>query len=237
MKNALLQFRGVDVYYHAIHAVRNLSMEVHEGEIVALIGSNGAGKTSVLRAASRLIPFKGEIVFQDSSVSNRATHQLVGDGLVHAPEGRGIFLNLSVRENLLLGSYARQDRSSLDADQDTVLKMFPRLSERLHASAGTLSGGEQQMLAIGRALLGRPKVLMLDEPSLGLAPKVVQQIFAIIKELNQKGMTILLVEQNARQALKLCHRAYVLESGRLKMSGRGSDLLDTPEIQEAYLGH
>lgn len=237
MKKPILQVRDLRVSYGAIEAVKGISFEIFPGEVVSLIGANGAGKTTTLRAISGLLPSHGEILLNDKTTSSIPPHELIDHGLVHSPEGRGIFLNLSVEENLWLGAYRRRDRQNLNKELEHCFSLFPRLKERLKASAGTLSGGEQQMLSISRALLSKPKVLMLDEPSLGLAPRIVQQIFQIIRQLNQEGMTVLLVEQNARMALKVSHRAYVLEVGKVRLSGDGQSLLSNPEIQAAYLGH
>lgn len=236
MSQPILSVKNLKVSYGAIEAVKGISFEIFPGEVVALIGANGAGKTTTLRAVSRLLPSTGEIILNGKSVADTAAHNLIDEGLVHSPEGRGIFLNMTVEENLKLGAFRRKDVKNLGAEMEHCFQLFPRLKERLKASAGTLSGGEQQMLSISRALLSKPKVLMLDEPSLGLAPRIVQQIFQIIKTLNVEGMTILLVEQNARMALKVSHRAYVLETGKVRLSGEGKALLANPEIQAAYLG-
>lgn len=232
----LLSVKDLKVSYGAIEAVKGVSFDIYPGEIVSLIGANGAGKTTTLRAISRLLPSTGEIFLNGKSIVNRAPYRLIEEGLIQSPEGRGIFLNMSVEENLRLGAYRRKDLRNLNAEMEHCFRLFPRLKERLHASAGTLSGGEQQMLSISRSLLSKPKILMLDEPSLGLAPRIVQQIFQIIQALNKEGMTILLVEQNARMALKVSHRAYVLETGQVRLSGEGKALLENPEIQAAYLG-
>ena len=232
----LLSVRNLRVSYGAIEAVKGISFEIRPGEIVALIGANGAGKSSTLRAISKLQPFTGDIHFAGRTTQRIAAHDLITEGLVHSPEGRGIFLNLTVEENLWLGAYRRRDRARLDDELEHCFGLFPRLKERLRAIAGTLSGGEQQMLSISRALMSKPKLLILDEPSLGLAPKIVAQIFQIIQRLNREGMTILLVEQNARLALKISHRAYVLEVGQITMDGAGTDLLADPAVRAAYLG-
>jgi branched-chain amino acid transport system ATP-binding protein len=236
MSQPSLSVMDLKVSYGAIEAVKGISFDVFPGEIVSLIGANGAGKTTTLRAVSRLLPSTGEILLYGKSIVKSPPHKLIDEGLVHSPEGRGIFLNMTVEENLKLGTFRRKDLKALDAEIKHCFQMFPRLKERLKASAGTLSGGEQQMLSISRALLSKPKVLILDEPSLGLAPRIVQQIFQIIQNLNKEGMTILLVEQNARMALKVSHRAYVLETGKVRLSGEGKALLANPEIQAAYLG-
>lgn len=237
MKKTVLSVQDLRVSYGAIEAVKGISFEIQEGEVVSLIGANGAGKTTTLRAISGLLPSKGKILLNGEDTGKIAPYNLVTHGLVHSPEGRGIFLNLTVEENLKLGAYRRTDTANLAEEFEHCFELFPRLKERLKAAAGTLSGGEQQMLSISRALLSKPKVLMLDEPSLGLAPRVVQQIFQIVQKLNSEGMTILLVEQNARMALKVSHRAYVLETGKIRMSGEGRVLLEDPQIQAAYLGH
>lgn len=235
MSRPLLSVKDLRVSYGAIEAVKGISFEIFPGEIVSLIGANGAGKTTTLRAVSALHPYRGEVWLEGENTAQIEPHNLVTHGLVHSPEGRGIFLNLTVEENLKLGAYRRRD--VLAEEYDECFRLFPRLKERLLAKAGTLSGGEQQMLSISRALLSKPKILMLDEPSLGLAPKIVQQIFQIIETLNKNGMTILLVEQNARMALKVSHRAYVLETGKIQLTGEGRVLLSDPKIQAAYLGH
>ena len=237
MSQPLLSVTDLRVSYGAIEAVKGISFQINEGEIVSLIGANGAGKTTTLAAISGLQPSTGQLRLGQTSLADVAPHDLVTHGLVHSPEGRGIFLNLTVEDNLKLGAYRRPDRATYASELEHCFELFPRLRERLKAVAGTMSGGEQQMLSISRALLSKPRLLMLDEPSLGLAPRVVQQIFTILKRLNQEGMTILLVEQNARMALKASHRAYVLETGRITVSGEGRALLADPQIQASYLGH
>lgn len=231
----LLEVRDLRVSYGAIEAVKGISFDVRKGEIVSLIGANGAGKTTTLAAISGLLPSTGVVTLEGEPLSGIPPYDLVTRGLVHSPEGRGIFLNLTVEENLRLGAYRRRDFRAEELEH--CFTLFPRLKERLRAVAGTMSGGEQQMLSISRALLSKPRLLMLDEPSLGLAPRIVQQIFEIIGRLNAEGMTILLVEQNARMALKVSHRAFVLETGRVSFSGEGKTLLADPKIQAAYLGH
>ncbi len=234
---ALLELQNVDVHYGAIHALRGVSFRVGEGEIVSLIGANGAGKTTTLRAVSGMLkPSAGQIRYQGAEVSGLKPHRLVARGLCHAPEGRGIFPNLTVTENLKLGAFLRRDADGIAADQEKGFALFPRLKERASQMAGTLSGGEQQMLAIARALMARPKVLLLDEPSLGLAPQVVETIFSIIQEINKAGVTILLVEQNAHLALGIANHGYVLETGSVVQAGTGEELLRSPEIRKAYLG-
>jgi branched-chain amino acid transport system ATP-binding protein len=234
---ALLELENVDVHYGAIHALRGVSFKVSEGEIVTLIGANGAGKTTTLRAVSGMLkPSAGKIRYQNEEIAGLKPHKLVARGLCHAPEGRGIFPNLTVTENLRLGAFLRRDTAEIAKDEEKGFSLFPRLKERRTQAAGTLSGGEQQMLAIARALMARPKLLLLDEPSLGLAPQIVETIFAIVQEINKAGMTILLVEQNAHLALGIANQAYVLETGSVVQSGTGADLLKSPEIRKAYLG-
>ncbi|KGE19066.1 ABC transporter ATP-binding protein [Paenibacillus wynnii] len=233
----MLKVQGINVYYGAIHALKDLSITVNEGEIVTLIGANGAGKSTLLKTLSGLLkPKTGSVEFLDKSITNQSIQSIVKQGLIHCPEGRRVFANMSVEENLELGGYL-QDSSSLPADFEKVYTTFPRLLERKKQLAGTLSGGEQQMLAMGRAMMGHPKLLLLDEPSMGLAPLLVQDIFRIIQEVNASGTTVLLVEQNAHQALKIAHRAYVLETGRVVLEGDAKELADSEEIKMAYLGH
>ena len=232
----LLEVRNLNVSYGGIRALRDVSLNVEEGEIVALLGSNGAGKTTTLRAISGLIPHSGSIAFAGRDLRRRSPDEIVRFGLGHAPEGRRIFARMSVRENLALGAYTVRSKSEVDERLAFVLATFPVLEERLSQSGGTLSGGEQQMLAIGRALMSSPRLLMLDEPSLGLAPLVVQTIFGIIKSLNERGTTILLVEQNAQQALRVATRGYVLETGSIRLEDTGAHLLENPLVTEAYLG-
>jgi branched-chain amino acid transport system ATP-binding protein len=233
----LLKINNIDTCYGAIQALHGVSLEVNRGEIVTLIGANGAGKTTTLRAISGMIkPSAGSIEFDGQNITGHPPHELVRKGLSHVPEGRGIFANLTVAENLQLGAYARHDRAGVEADRERALTLFPRVKERLKQVAGTLSGGEQQMVAIARALLARPKLLLLDEPSLGLAPQLVQLIFSIIREINSQGTTVLLVEQNAHMALAVAHRAYVLQTGSICKSGIARDLLSDPDIKKAYLG-
>lgn len=234
---ALLEVEGLEVAYGAIRALKGLALRVGRGEVVALIGANGAGKTSTLRAVSGMVaPATGRVRLGGEDVTGLKAHQLVPRGLAHAPEGRGIFPNLTVQENLDLGAYLRRDRDGIAADLKKAFGFFPRLEERRGQLAGTLSGGEQQMLAISRALMSRPRLLLLDEPSLGLAPQVVQLIFRILREVNAEGTSILLVEQNAHLALELAHWAYVLETGELVMEGTGKALLASEDIRRAYLG-
>ncbi len=231
----MLQVNDINVYYGKIHAIKGVSFEVNEGEFVSLIGANGAGKSTTLKTVSGLLRSKtGDIRFMDESIFKTDAYKLVSKGIAHVPEGRRIFLNLSTMDNLKLGAYTQRKISTDDLDR--VFSYFPRLKERQNQVAGTLSGGEQQMLAMGRALMSHPKLLMLDEPSMGLAPILVKQIFDIIRELHKAGTTILLVEQNAEMALKISDRAYVLESGMIKVSGTGKELAESEDIKKAYLG-
>jgi branched-chain amino acid transport system ATP-binding protein len=233
----LLEVRDLHVSYGAITALRGVSLTVGQGEVVALIGANGAGKTSTLRAISGMLkPRSGHIRLAAQEIQGLKSNLLVPKGMAHAPEGRGIFLNLTVMENLELGAYLRRDTAAIKQDLDYVFGLFPRMRERMKQQAGTLSGGEQQMLSISRALMSRPKLLLLDEPSLGLAPQVVETIFRILREVNGRGVSILLVEQNAHLALNLAHFGYVLETGEVVMQGEGKALLAAPEIRKAYLG-
>lgn len=233
----MLGVRDLDVSYGAVRALHGVALDVNEGEIVTLIGSNGAGKSTTLRAISGLVRASaGAVSFRGRSLAGLAPHEIVKLGLAHCPEGRGIFSNLTVEENLQVGAYIRNDRAGIQSDFDRVFGLFPRLLERRHQLAGTLSGGEQQMLAIGRALLARPALLLLDEPSLGLAPQVVQTIFRIIREINASGTTILLVEQNAHMALEVAHRGYVLEVGRIVLTDQAHRLAASDEVRKHYLG-
>ncbi len=252
---ALLEIDGLDVHYGGIHALKGVSMKVEAGEVVTLIGANGAGKTTTLRAISGLVkPSGGRVRFMGEEIATGAksdrpawqrwlkggdglgAHEIVARGLVHAPEGRGIFSNMTVAENLEIGAFLRKDTAQVKRDREHALSLFPRLKERLAQSAGTLSGGEQQMLAIARALLSRPKLLLLDEPSLGLAPQIVARIFKIVKTIAADGTTILLVEQNAHMALGVANRAYVLEVGQIVLEGPAQELAKNDEIRKAYLG-
>lgn len=231
----MLKVDNINVYYGQIHALKDVSIQVHQDEIVALIGANGAGKSTTLRTISGLLRSKtGSITFMDEDISHTEAYKLVSKGIAHVPEGRHVFLQMTVQENLEMGAYVNS--SNVKAGIADVFDRFPRLKHRKNQIAGTLSGGEQQMLAMGRALMSKPKLLMLDEPSMGLAPILVQQIFDIIKELHAAGTTILLVEQNAEMALQVADRAYVLESGRIKLSGTGAELAKSDEIKKAYLG-
>ncbi len=234
----LLSVSNLHVSYGAVKSLHGVALSIEPGEILTLIGCNGAGKSTTLRAVSGMVrPRQGEITFDGQSILGTPPHALVRRGLVHVPEGRGIFANLTVEENLDLGAFTRTDHAGIAADRARALELFPRVKERLRQLAGTLSGGEQQMLAIARALLARPRLLLLDEPSLGLAPQLVQTIFAIIREINKQGVTILLVEQNANMALQVAHRAVVLETGTVRMSGLASELAKSDEVRKAYLGH
>lgn len=235
MSDMMLKVDNINVYYGQIHTLKDVSIEVKKGEIVALIGANGAGKTTTLRTISGLLRSKtGRIEFNDEDISHTEAHKLVSKGIAHVPEGRHVFLQMTVQENLEMGAYT--NASYTKEGIADVYQRFPRLKHRRNQIAGTLSGGEQQMLAMGRALMSRPQLMMLDEPSMGLAPILVQQIFDIIKELHAAGTTILLVEQNAEMALEIANRAYVLESGRIKLSGTGEELAKSDEIKKAYLG-
>ena len=236
-RKALLQVDALHVSYGAIQALRGITLGVGKGEVVALIGANGAGKTSTLRAVSGMLkPLAGKVHLAGADITGVKSNQLVSRGIAHAPEGRGIFLNLTVEENLELGAYLRRDAPEISEDMEYCFKLFPLLRERQKRTAATLSGGEQQMLAISRALMSRPQLLLLDEPSLGLAPQVVETIFRILREVNQRGVSILLVEQNAHLALSLAHYGYVLETGEVVMAGPGRALLASPEVRKAYLG-
>jgi len=233
----MLKISGIDVFYGAIQALDGVTLEVNEGEVVSIIGSNGAGKSTLLRTISGLNrPRTGTISFLGDEIQDVAADKIVRLGIGQSPEGRRIFTNMTVQENLQLGAYTRKDKQNIHADMDKAMDLFPRVRERLTQSAGTMSGGEQQMLAICRALMSRPKLLLLDEPSMGLAPNLVTEIFKIIKDLNDSGTTILLVEQNAHRALDVAHRAYVLETGKIVLQGAGKDLLHDPKVKEAYLG-
>lgn len=234
---AMLEVKDLNVYYGAIHALHDVSFNVEKGEIVTLIGANGAGKTSILHSISRLIPFKsGVITFQGKEINNLDAFKLVGMGLAQVPEGRRIFCQMTVLENLEMGAYTRRDQGELQADLDMVFGHFPRLKERVKQIAGTLSGGEQQMLATARALMAHPTLLMMDEPSMGLSPILVDEIFSIIRDINREGTTILLVEQNAHMALSTANRAYVLETGNIVMQGEASKLINDDQVRSAYLG-
>lgn len=234
---ALLELEGVDAFYGRIQALRGVSIRVERGEVVALIGSNGAGKTTTLRTISGLMhPQNGMIRFDGRDITRTPPSRIVGMGISQSPEGRRLFPRMTVYDNLMMGAYSRNDRQGIAADLERVFKLFPRLQERRTQIAGTLSGGEQQMLAMGRALMARPKLMMLDEPSLGLAPILIETIFNIVREINSQGTTVLLVEQNANKALEVANRGYVLETGAVVQEGTGHDLLTSAEVQKAYLG-
>lgn len=233
----MLSISDLNVHYGGIHAIKGISIEVPEGKIVTLIGANGAGKSSTLRAVSGLVKKSGgSVIFDGTDISSMAPEDIVKAGIMMAPEGRKILPHLTVLENLMLGAYSRSDQKGIARDIDWVYELFPRLKERTWQKGGTLSGGEQQMLAVGRALMGSPRLIMLDEPSLGLAPLLVKEVFEIIKTINGEGKTVLLVEQNAYAALKIADAAYVLEVGNIVLSGTGDDLLKNPKVREAYLG-
>ena len=233
----MLKVDNIDVYYGAIHAIKGISIEVPKGEIVTLVGSNGAGKSTTLRTIPGLMkPKHGTILFEDKNIVGVPAHKIVGMGLCQVPEGRHVFANMSVMENLELGAYLRNDKDGIARDLEDVFKKFPRLLERKDQISGTLSGGEQQMLAMGRALMSRPRLLLLDEPSMGLAPLLVKEIFNIIKEINESGTTVLLVEQNANMALSIADKAYVLETGRIALAGTAQELASSEAVRKAYLG-
>ncbi|HOA98651.1 MAG: ABC transporter ATP-binding protein [Atribacterota bacterium] len=238
MENDLmLRIEDLHVFYGGIHALKGINIEVPAGKIVALVGANGAGKSTTLRTVSGLVRARqGKIEFQGIDITRESAHHIVEMGLAMVPEGRRIFPNLTVWENLLLGSYTRRDKEEIKEDLDWIFRIFPRLKERVRQKGGTLSGGEQQMLAVARALMSRPHLLMMDEPSLGLAPLLVKEIFNIIREINQNGTTILLIEQNAKAALQIAHYAYVLETGSVVLEGRGKELLENEKVRKAYLG-
>ena len=233
----MLKVNNLNVHYGVINAVKNVTFDVNEGEIVALIGANGAGKTSIMHALSGLLKSTiGDIFFMDKNINKMPAHKIIAEGLAQVPEGRRIFAQLSVEDNLEMGAYLRTDKIGIERDLENIYNKFPRLKERKHQLAGTLSGGEQQMLAMGRALMSRPKLLLLDEPSMGLSPILVNEIFEIIKEINKDGVTIFLVEQNANKALSIANRADVLETGKITISGEASDVANNPKVREAYLG-
>ena len=234
---AMLTVENINVYYGVIHALKDISFQVNEGEIVALIGATGAGKTTTLQTVSGMLSAKsGSIRFQDQEISRMPEHKIVKQGISHVPEGRRMFSNLTVLENLKMGAYTRKDKQEINNSLEMVYERCPRLKERTRQLAGTLSGGEQQMLAMGRALMANPRILLLDEPSMGLSPLLVQEIFDIIRDIHKEGMTILLVEQNAQMALSVADRAYVLETGRVVMDGTGAELLTNERVRNAYLG-
>lgn len=233
----MLKINDINVYYGAIHAIKGISLDVNKGEIVTLIGANGAGKSTILRTISGLLkPKSGNLTFENTEIGGMPAHEIVKRGISQVPEGRRIFAEMSVMENLELGSFIRSDKDGIKEDFEMVFNRFPRLLERKNQLAGTLSGGEQQMLAMGRALMSRPRLLLLDEPSMGLAPLLIKEIFNIIVDINKTGTTVLLVEQNANMALSIAHRAYVLETGRITLSGDAKDLAASEEVRKAYLG-
>ena len=234
---AMLEVKDLEVYYGMIQAIKGISFEVNQGEVIALIGANGAGKTTTLQTITGMLQAKkGHILFEGQDITKVPGHKIVTMGMAHVPEGRRVFANLSVYENLKLGAYTRKDKNEIAQSLEMVYESFPRLKERRNQSAGTLSGGEQQMLAMGRALMSAPKLMMLDEPSMGLAPILVEQVFDIIQSLHKAGTTILLVEQNAQMALSIADRAYVLENGKVSLSGTGEELAKSEQVQKAYLG-
>lgn len=234
---AMLSIENLEVYYGAIHAIKGISFDVEEGEIIALIGANGAGKTTILHTITGLVPAKhGSIKFGGKELTKTPAHKIVSMGMAHVPEGRRVFAQLTVYENLMLGAYTRKDKAEIAESVETVFKRFPRLQERRNQSAGTLSGGEQQMLAMGRALMSKPSIILMDEPSMGLSPLYVSEIFDIIQEINKSGTTVLLVEQNAKKALSIANRAYVLETGKIVLSGDAKELANNDSVKKAYLG-
>ena len=233
----MLQVKDLQVYYGVINAIKGVSFEVNEGEVVTLIGANGAGKTTILHTITGLVaPKAGSVIFEGKNLVKTPAHKIVGLGMAHVPEGRRVFAHLSVYDNLMLGAFSLNSRAKIDDNLRYVYSHFPRLEERKNQIAGTLSGGEQQMLAMGRALMSNPKIILMDEPSMGLSPLLVNEIFKIIKEVSKDGATVLLVEQNAKKALSIADRAYVLETGRIVMDGKAEDLLNDPRIRAAYLG-
>ena len=237
MAETMLQIDHIDVFYGAIHALKGVSLEVQTGEIVTLIGANGAGKSTTLRTISGLLaPKAGTIAFLGADITGKKAHEIVKDGISQVPEGRRVFAEMTVLENLELGAFTRTDKAGIASDLEMVFARFPRLKERRAQLAGTLSGGEQQMLAMGRALMSRPKLLLLDEPSMGLAPLLIREIFDIIADINKEGTTVLLVEQNANMALSIASRAYVLETGRITLSGAAKELAASEDVKKAYLG-
>ena len=234
---AMLEIDNINVYYGAIHAIKGISLKVEQGEIVTLIGANGAGKSTTLRTISGLLkPKEGTIKFEGNDIAGIPAQHIVRAGISQVPEGRRIFANMTVLENLEIGAYIREDKDGIEQDMKMVFERFPRLEERLTQEAGTLSGGEQQMLAMGRALMSRPRLLLLDEPSMGLAPLLIKEIFSIIQDINKAGTTVLLVEQNANMALSIANRAYVLETGRITLSGNAQELAASESVRKAYLG-
>ena len=234
---AMLTIKDLEVYYGVIQAIKGVSFEVNQGEVIALIGANGAGKTTILHTITGLIsPKKGSVLFEGNELTKMPAHKIVSLGMAHVPEGRRVFADLSVYENLRMGAYTRKDKGEIEATLEKVYDRFPRLKERRNQMAGTLSGGEQQMLAMGRALMSKPKIRLMDEPSMGLSPIMVNEIFSIIQEVSDSGTTVLLVEQNAKKALAIADRGYVLETGKIVLEGKASDLLNDDSIKKAYLG-
>lgn len=234
---AMLEVKDLEVYYGMIQAIKGISFEVNEGEIVSLIGANGAGKTTILHTVTGLLsPKKGSVIFEGKDITKVPAHKIVSLGMAHVPEGRRVFAQLSVYQNLKMGAYTRKDKDEIEKTLETVYKRFPRLEERKNQLAGTLSGGEQQMLAMGRALMSHPRIILMDEPSMGLSPILVNEIFDIIQSVSASGTTVLLVEQNAKKALSIADRAYVLETGNIVMSGSAAELMDNDSIKKAYLG-
>ncbi len=234
---AMLEVKNLQVYYGVIQAIKNVSFEVNEGEVIALIGANGAGKTTILQTVTGLIAAKnGEVLYEGTDLQKIPAHKIVSLGIAHVPEGRRVFSQLTVYENLLMGAYTRKDSEEIAGSLENVYKRFPRLKERKNQYAGTLSGGEQQMLAMGRALMSHPKIILMDEPSMGLSPILVEEIFDIIKEISKSGTTVLLVEQNAKKALSIANRAYVLETGKIVLEGDANKLMDEESVKKAYLG-
>lgn len=234
---AMLEVKDLEVYYGMIQAIKGISFEVNKGEVIALIGANGAGKTTTLHTITGLLsPKKGSVMFEGKDITKIPAHKIVSMGMAHVPEGRRVFADLSVYENLKLGAYTRKDKENLNKDLESIYERFPRLAERKNQSAGTLSGGEQQMLAMGRALMSKPSIILMDEPSMGLSPILVNEIFNIIESISKSGTTVLLVEQNAKKALSIADRAYVLETGKIVTSGKASELLENDSIKKAYLG-
>ena len=234
---AMLEVRDLQVYYGMIHAIKGISFDVNQGEVIALIGANGAGKTTTLHTITGLLaPKSGSVLFEGKDITKVPAHKIVSMGMAHVPEGRRVFAELSVYENLKMGAYTRKDKKEIEESLANVYKRFPRLEERKNQMAGTLSGGEQQMLAMGRALMSKPKIILMDEPSMGLSPIFVNEIFDIIRAVSESGTTVLLVEQNAKKALSISDRAYVLETGTITMSGKAKDLLEDDAVKKAYLG-
>lgn len=234
---AMLEVKDLQVYYGVIQAIKNVSFEVNEGEVIALIGANGAGKTTILHTVTGLIAAKsGEVIFEGTDLQKIPAHKIVSFGIAHVPEGRRVFSQLTVYENLLMGSYTRKDKSEIDESLKSVYQRFPRLEERKGQLAGTLSGGEQQMLAMGRALMSRPRIILMDEPSMGLSPILVDEVFNIIQDISKSGTTVLLVEQNAKKALSIANRAYVLETGNIVLEGDAKKLMNDESVKKAYLG-